>query len=365
MQIDFHHAVTYVAARLGGMPHDQASTVAQAAQYVDDATCDGPLQFDSGERYVRVTSSHKMQDITKNAEAADNRLVWLPFHFLPGNAAPPPGCTPEEAFQHRLICKPDSEIARAMVADCVHHRDLPFALHRLGVALHTYVDTWAHQQFVGGLCDLNDLADVGVDNDPAYNGSSAYAEMTGLKQKLAEFLADFLPVGHAAATTFPDIPFIRWHFTRKNGETVQRDNPADFLAAARGAFNMVRRYVAGDATLPDAPLPSADDAAIDALLRGTQEIDGETRHQTWIAAIANGKFSFGAAQIAYASQGPTSWKMLALGKDPQDPDAEDKETFAFTPDFLTSDWKRFHDAVQYQRLFVLHDLLPRFGLCAS
>ncbi|KWZ53619.1 hypothetical protein WK57_32235 [Burkholderia ubonensis] len=364
MQIDFHHAVTYVAARLGGMPHDQASTVAHAAQYVDDATCDGPLQFDSGERYVRVTSSHKMLNLT-NAEKADNRLVWLPFHFLPGNAAPPPGCTPEEAFQYRLICKPDSEVARAMVADCIRRRDLPFALHRFGVALHTYVDTWAHQQFVGGVCDLNDLAEVGVNDDSAYNASPAYAAMTGFRQKLANYLADFLPVGHAAATTFPDLPFIRWHFTRKNGETVQRDNPTDFLAAAGGAFNMVRRYVAGDEKLADVALPPADAAAIDSLLRGTQEIDGEARHQTWIAAIAKGTFSFGAAQITYASQGPTSWKMLALGKDPQDPEAEEDETFTFTPGFLTSDWKRFHDAVQYQRLFVLHDLLPRFGLCAS
>jgi hypothetical protein len=146
---------------------------------------------------------------------------------------------------------------------------------------------------------------------------------------------------------------------------VQRDNPTDFLAAARGAFNMVRRYVAGDDTLADAPLPPADEATIDHLLRGTQEIDGEVRHQIWIDEIANGAFSFGPAAISYASQGPTSWKMLALGKDPQDPDAENDETFQFTPGFLTSDWKYFHDAVQYQRLFVLHHLLPRFGLCAS
>ena len=39
--------------------------------------------------------------------------------------------------------------------------------------------------------------------------------------------------------------------------------------------------------------------------------------------------------------------------------------WVFTEKFLASDWKHFHDAVQYHRLFILHDLLPRVGLCAS
>jgi len=37
MQIDFHHAVTYVVARCAGFPHDDAAVIAYAAQDVDDA----------------------------------------------------------------------------------------------------------------------------------------------------------------------------------------------------------------------------------------------------------------------------------------------------------------------------------------
>jgi hypothetical protein len=54
--------------------------------------------------------------------------------------------------------------------------------------------------------------------------------------------------------------------------------------------------------------------------------------------------------------------MTALNADPDD---EQGIEFEFTPNFLRSDWKHFHDAVQYHRLFILHDLLPRVGLCAS
>lgn len=362
MQIDFHHAVTYVAIRLGGMSHEEACTVAHAAQYVDDATTDGPLGFTTGERYIRVTSAHKTLDIKDNADHADNRLVWVPFHFLPGNAAPPAGCGADEAFTRRMMCKPDSAVARQMVRDCIARKDLPFALHRFGIALHTYVDTWAHQQFVGMICDLNRVKRLNIDPDPAYANTGVFHDLTGGAMQVKAFIAGHLPVGHAGALTCPDMPFLKWSFVRENGEIVSRDNPTDFVNAAKAAFNMARRYCAGDATLADTEMEPGDLHLIDQLLRNTLFIDGEQRHPVWLDAIKQGKFSFGAADVTYVDQGAGSWKMDALGADP---DNENDVAFAFTDKFLASDWKRFHDAVQYHRLFVIHDLLPSFGLCAS
>jgi hypothetical protein len=362
MQIDFHHAATYVVSRLAGFDHEAASVVAHAAQYVDDATHDGALDFVTGERYVRVTSAHKTFDIKLNGNEADNRLVWVPFHFLPGNEQPPAGIDAKEAYLRRMMCKPDSAVARAMVLDCVRRQDLPFALHRLGIALHTYVDTWAHQQFVGVLCELNRLKDVTVDPDPAYVDSDVYGDLASGLSRLEGFIAGHLPVGHAAALTLPDMPFLRWRFTRRNGDRVVRDNPTDFLAAAHGAFNMARRYLAHDTELADTPLPEADAAAIDRLLRTTLMIEGESRHAAWLQEIAQGSFSFGPATVDYIDHGDGSWKMQALGHDPDD---DDDVQFEFDPVFLASHWKHFHDAVQHHRLFIVHELLPRFGLCAS
>jgi len=361
VQIDFHHAVTYVACRLAGISAPEATTIAHAAQYVDDATVDGPLTFTTGERYVRVTSAHKTLDIQANADQADNRLVWVPFHFLPGNENPQ-GVKGEEAFLQRMMCKPDSAVARAMVSDCVQRKNLAFALHRFGVALHTYVDTWAHQQFVGIVCDLNRLAEVEIGAELAAVNQQVYDDLTNGTSRLQQFIAGHLPVGHAAALTCPDMPFLKWSFRRKNGEQVVRDNPSDFLAAARGAYNMARRYLAGDPSLSDQELPAPDRGTIDRLLRGTVVIRGEDRHPIWLRAIREGQFSFGPEDVSYVDQGPGSWKMRALNRDPDD---ESDVEFEFQESFLTSDWKRFHDAVQYHRLFIVHELLPRFGLCAS
>jgi hypothetical protein len=84
MQIDVHHAVTYVCARLAGFLHEHAEVVAHSAQYVDDATAQGQIWFDNGMFYERTASAHQTVDY-RNALAVANLRVWLPFHFLPGN----------------------------------------------------------------------------------------------------------------------------------------------------------------------------------------------------------------------------------------------------------------------------------------
>ena len=59
MQIDFHHAVTYVLARLAGFPHDDAHIIAYAAQYVDDANNSGLIEFaDVAPPFYHIASAH-------------------------------------------------------------------------------------------------------------------------------------------------------------------------------------------------------------------------------------------------------------------------------------------------------------------
>ncbi len=51
MQIDGHHGLTYIAARLAGFTAYDAQVIAYSAQYVDDATNWGVLRFDNGAMY--------------------------------------------------------------------------------------------------------------------------------------------------------------------------------------------------------------------------------------------------------------------------------------------------------------------------
>jgi len=93
MQIDFHHAVTYVVARLAGFGHREADVVAYCAQYVDDAINDGEIIFDSGAMYSRICSAHKGLDY-RHFDVLASRRVWVPFHFLPANGGKKAGENP-------------------------------------------------------------------------------------------------------------------------------------------------------------------------------------------------------------------------------------------------------------------------------
>ena len=103
MQIDGHHTLTYIVARLAGFNHNQASNIAYSAQYVDDATNSGTIHFKNGAMYTRISSAHKMLDY-RNTDELANHQVWIPFHFLPGNAGKPAGENPEGSFITKLVC---------------------------------------------------------------------------------------------------------------------------------------------------------------------------------------------------------------------------------------------------------------------
>ncbi|MDD5168096.1 MAG: hypothetical protein PHN75_04700 [Syntrophales bacterium] len=86
--------------------------------------------------------------------------------------------------------------------------------------------------------------------------------------------------------------------------------------------------------------------------------DGKERHQEWLAAIKSGAFSFGSEDLDYAEDGENSWKAQSLGTD-------ENRSIRYEATFLTSNWKLFHDALQQQRLTILHDILPKYGICAA
>ncbi|MBH8566601.1 hypothetical protein I8748_31365 [Nostoc sp. CENA67] len=354
MQIDFHHGVTYVAARLAGFEHQAASTIAYCAQYVDDAINDGLIRFDNGALFSRISSAHKMLDYRNFQELANHR-VWIPFHFLPGNDGLKAGEDPDGKFINKLICRPNSDVAQQMVRECIQQRHTTYALHRLGITMHVYVDTWAHQGFAGVNHRVNEAKKLlDANGNPDYN----------LMDKLQNyFVSEALPLGHGAVLSHPDKPFLTWGYVNGRDEEILRNNPQDFLEAADHMCKAMQRYLTGnpDATVPG--LPEPDKTLIEAMLRNITDDSGSVRHQKWLDAIAQGKFSFGQANVTYIPKGKDSWKHLAL--DTEDIVERGNEIFPYHPSFLTSDWKLFHDALQSHHFYIVHDLLPKYGICVG
>jgi hypothetical protein len=354
MQIDFHHGVTYVLSRIAGFGHDEASIIAYAAQYVDDATNSGVIHFSNGWSFNRISSAHKMLDY-RNFQELANHHVWIPFHFLPGNGGLTAIENPAGELDRKLICTPNSYVAQDLVRECIEQRHQLYALHRLGITMHVYADTWAHQGFMGINHKWNDAIEL-LDR----NGDRDDNLMNRLK---SFFVGEALPLGHGTVLSNPDKPFLKWGYVNCQGDRIMRDNPKDFLTAAEHLCMALQRYRLGNATAMVPGLPESDREQIADLFNTVTDAKGEKRHEAWLRAITQGRFSFGSAQLSYIAKGKGSWKYIATGTeaivDPQE------VVFPDHSRFLQSHWKLFHDALQAHRFYVLHELLPTYGICVA
>lgn len=359
MQIDFHHAVTYVAARLAGFTHKDADVIAYAAQYVDDATHQGIVCFNNKAIYERTSSAHKTID-PRNFDLLANQKVWMPFHFLPGNGTVDPGKNPKGTFIQKLVTLPGSPVAQEMVRAAILDQNKPYALHRLGITMHVYADTWAHQGFAGVLHEINSISDFDEIGDTGvFEG--------GLNDFINRVIEKSVPpLGHGQAYVFPDMPFLSWRYKNGLGNVIERHNTDNFCDAADALCRSMQEYRRH--TIPTVQvggIGNEDMEKIRTLFTDLKDKDGNKRHQAWLQAISgkNGKFfSFGKANISYDENGANSWKAQSLG------DADEHHElheYIYQDAFLTSNWKFFHDALLLHRITVSRDILPKYGICAA
>ena len=216
MQKDFHYCAIAVLARAAGFEFEDALTIAHASQYVDDARDNAPLTI-NGEPFTPVLTAH--EGLASAAESTF-REVYVPFHFFPARAQP--------ALPAGLVTEPNSPLARELVDRALTQEEGLARLVSLGVALHTYADTWAHQGFCGWLADLNRVREMRVRR----NGDYELLPLQDLDP------THFLDLGHLQAWSLPDQPYRVWSYRAGAQERlVFRDNRTEFLAASRAIYS--------------------------------------------------------------------------------------------------------------------------------
>src|SRR5471030_1674835 len=354
MNIDFHYGVVYLIARQGGLDKDSAQIVAHACQYIDDATTPGLLKFVGGETFERFASAHKMFDY-RNADNDENRIVWAPFHFLPGAQ----GVTLEQ----KALCRPNSVVAKDMVRRAIEHKGAENSLHRLGVTLHVYVDTWAHQGFSGTESKYNKLTSlVGDQHDHQTWFQKLKSELDVIEENLEAVTLDIVSgLGHGAALHFPDMPWAKWKYTNAHGDKIERDNLPDFMEAADMACKVVQAFNAGDQDFErQLGLSSQVKKDLEKLLQENQDHDELKRFAVLCDKVGAGQISGIKESIPpYIAKGIGSWKEMATGIT-VDGDGSQKPTWSAI--FEASHYRRFHDAVKEHRFIVTQEILPAHGV---
>lgn len=347
MQIDFHFYTIYALARAAGFIPDNAFVIAYSSQHADDAKYEHALEFQNGGRFQQILTAHRFLDLG----ALDKKVcyrIWIPFHFLPGNLG--------AEFYDRMVTRAGSTVARSLFGEILSSSPKPYLLHRLGIFLHCFADTWSHQNFVGLIrVDLNDVKRLSVKNLETRSFKSLLGK---LKREILEYAAPKL--GHAQAGTIPDEPYREWKYVNYLGKRFDISNVERCLDAAQNCYEAMLTFLRQFPGFSrDKPMPWHEIAGKMRMLFGT-EAELDQRVKQWKDAILAGEFGRAPeGRDNTLDYDDREWFKEAVKVKKVE---ESDELYERKPGFENSHWKYFHDAGALHRFCVLHEVLPEYGM---
>jgi hypothetical protein len=207
MDFEFHYYITGIIAHEAGFSKEESETIAYASQLVDENSVIFDVQDkETGDIY----SNYVSQTINILRPRKTLMRIYPTFHFVPGDPTAK-SARRKDGKMHILNTTPNSELAQDLMYKAFnsseHNR-----LQRIGITTHVYVDTWAHQNFVG----FND----------SFNG----------------FSMNPIPnIGHADVFLNPDRINLRWVDDRLVKSDV--NNNLRFISAAENLFHLYTNYL--------------------------------------------------------------------------------------------------------------------------
>ena len=170
MNIDFHYYPIKAAAITAGFPEEDAQTIASYSQFVDDYSDFEPLHFKEIPTFAQHLAKPRKDDTwtfhpvttgfeniiqtTRLLTTENQKNILIPFHFI---TAQPLNTKVNNRRQWRV--KPTTLTNNnepSLIQDLLLNtrqkyttKPHPSDLIRIGILLHIYADTYAHQGFSG------------------------------------------------------------------------------------------------------------------------------------------------------------------------------------------------------------------------
>jgi len=246
MNRDLHYDVMKVLCQSAGFNPNDSQTIAYACQYVDDATSPNkivlkgfpPARYDEfasffdGDVFDPVQTGHEGLNYVQSIDGDDQRDVWVSFHFVPNEPFTKPSDENYVTVADGKIVNDLSnravEEVKAARADEVRYRR---KLIKLGIALHTFADSWSHDDFYGINTKRNKKTDIQVLSNRRWIPD----KKTGIKFGPVE-----VNVGHALCKS-QDLSNARWRYRNSpNGPVITKENADRFLFAAEKIHQKLR-----------------------------------------------------------------------------------------------------------------------------
>lgn len=284
MDIDYHYGTIYVLSRWAKFCSANANIIAASSQFVDDNIDDNPFsdkeEMENSAQGIQVRYS--CQNIWGNVTGKGNPEAWVPFHFLPGLEG--------DTRDSQLICKKHSplskKLAERLLETTLDNSDFAF---RLGIGLHVFADTWAHQEFAGINTTINAVQDLIFANQGSFV-EKVLGDIMGsssVLKKLVNQLKDQLaPLGHVAAMHCPDMPYLWWKSFGRFKEG--RKNWDEFMEASEEIFRILQSV----SCEPVTGLSDEQKELLMSCFKGIQTDDIDERYEEWIDRIHANYFNF-------------------------------------------------------------------------
>ena len=263
MNIHFHYFVIKTLACAAGFSEEDAQTIAYYSQQVDDFTKSSPMQvrqepptYFMEKGYARKLENGLWEvqphptgiDVLQSLEEHYRHTTLATFHFVP--ARPLTELEAESGFtraDYRCV-RADDESAALInfimeeAVEAVRRQKCEQSLMQLGMAIHSYADTYAH-------CGYSGLE--GWENSAFIK--AAYNQMTGEEEvpsgeRLAYWM---LPhIGHGNSGHVPDVCTYQIDVAMRKDEKdsgltwhIVRDNLQEFLNCAKAIWGLLCRAV--------------------------------------------------------------------------------------------------------------------------
>ena len=380
MQEDMHYYGTYAMARAAGIKSEAAYIIAYSAQFVDDNVAENALEFEDGSRIDCEATAHHVTN-RKNLSDPDQRRVWVPFHFFPGNS----GTT----YRERMKCRKNSELANMMIDYHLQFSNREFACQLMGIGAHVYADTFSHYGFSGissrgnGIDQNTIIIDKDLDpqiknyiEDKAVSFFKDHVDSCKLENSKSRFLKNSKPrfsvnimawfaeklsgaLGHGSVATYPDRPYLKWKFRYDEDDCEaencwsERDNPETFLEGCRSLHAVFKRFAQANGGKHDAgdgrDFPNIENSVKNVL--ATQD-NKEGRINAWKNGAKNGQLFGDQNGESIPDYNDKIWN-----KEWQSFDKQENCDQA-----IKSEIWQFYRAAAIHRTYVLRDLLPNHGL---
>ena len=253
MNINFHYFVIKTLACAAGFSEEDAQTIAYYSQQVDDFTKSSPMQvrqeppaYFMEKGYARELENGLWEvqphptgiDVLQSLEKHYRHTSLATFHFVPARPLAELEAEPDFTRADYRCVRADDESASLInfimdeAVEAVRRHKCEQSLMQLGMAIHSYADTYAHCGY-SGLEGWENSAFIKA----AYNQMTGEEEVTS-GERLAYWM---LPhIGHANSGHVPDVCTYQIDVAMRKDEKdsgmtqhIIRDNLQEFLGCAK------------------------------------------------------------------------------------------------------------------------------------